>query len=69
MRRAQKAADAGMAAAAAMIAAARVDGDRAVLEGEPLTSERLKRRIEAAPSTASSSPPRSGSRSISSSRR
>ncbi len=46
MRRAQKAADAGMAAAA-IIAAARVDGDRAVLEGEPLTSERLKRRIEA----------------------
>jgi len=46
VRRAQKAADAGMAAAAGMIRAASVDGERVVLDGEPLTSERLKRRIE-----------------------
>lgn len=46
VRRAQKAADAGMRAAAEMIAAARVDGGRVLLDGEPLTSERLKRKIE-----------------------
>jgi len=46
IRRAQKAADAGMAAAAGMIAAARVEGDRVVLDGEPLTTERIKRRLE-----------------------
>jgi Xaa-Pro aminopeptidase len=46
VRRAQKAADAGMAAAAEMIRGARIQDNRAVLDGEPLTSERLKRRIE-----------------------
>ena len=45
IRRAQKAADAAMGAAAAMIGAATVEDGRAMLDGEPLTSERLKRRI------------------------
>jgi Xaa-Pro aminopeptidase len=46
IRRAQRAADAGMAAAAEMISRAQVEGDRVLVDGDPLTSERLKRRIE-----------------------
>ncbi len=46
IRRAQKAADAGMGAAAELLRRADVDGDRVLLDGEPLTSERIKRTIE-----------------------
>jgi Xaa-Pro aminopeptidase len=45
MRRAQRAAEAGMRAAQAMLAAADVDGSTLMLDGEVLTSERLKAAI------------------------
>lgn len=45
IRRAQAAAERGMAAGAALLAAARVDGDRLTLGGEPLTAERVRARI------------------------
>jgi Xaa-Pro aminopeptidase len=45
VRRAQQAAAAGMAAAAGLLAHARVDGERVLLDGEPLTCERLKAAI------------------------
>jgi Xaa-Pro aminopeptidase len=48
IRRAQKAAEAGMHAAAEMLRAAEAADGVAVLDGEPLTSERLKYAIEAA---------------------
>jgi Xaa-Pro aminopeptidase len=48
IRRAQKAADAGMGAARELLARAEVDGERALVDGEPLTSERVKAAIEAA---------------------
>ena len=48
VRRAQKAADAGMAAARELLASAKVDGDRATIDDEPLTSERVKSAIESA---------------------
>jgi Xaa-Pro aminopeptidase len=46
VRRAQKAADAGMAAARELLRRTSAAGGRALLDGEPLTSERLKRAIE-----------------------
>jgi Xaa-Pro aminopeptidase len=42
IRRAQRAAEAGMAAAEALLARAAVDSDRLVIEGEPLTAERVR---------------------------
>jgi len=48
MRRAQRAAEAGMRAAQAMLAAADVDGKTLTLDGEPLTSERVKVAIRQA---------------------
>jgi Xaa-Pro aminopeptidase len=48
IRRAQKAAEAGMHAAAEMLRAAEPANGVAMLDGEPLTSERLKEAIEAA---------------------
>src|SRR5256714_12168285 len=49
VRRAQRAAEAGMRAAAALLAAARPgDGGLVVLDGEPLTCERIKTDVEAA---------------------
>jgi Xaa-Pro aminopeptidase len=48
IRRAQKAAEAGMRAAAEMLRAAEPSSGLAMLDGEPLTSERLKDTIEAA---------------------
>ncbi|MBJ7456891.1 MAG: aminopeptidase P family protein, partial [Thermoleophilia bacterium] len=45
IRRAQAAAEHGMAAGAALLAAARVDGDGLQLDGEPLTAERVRARI------------------------
>jgi Xaa-Pro aminopeptidase len=48
IRRAQKAAEAGMHAAAEMLRAAEISDGVAMLDGEPLTSERLKEAIEAA---------------------
>jgi Xaa-Pro aminopeptidase len=42
IRRAQAAAEAAMAAAAAMLAQAETAGDRLVLDGEPLTAERVR---------------------------
>jgi len=42
IRRAQQAAEAGMRRAQAMLAAADVDGETLMLDGEPLTSERIK---------------------------
>jgi Xaa-Pro aminopeptidase len=48
IRRAQRAAEAGMRAAQAMLAAADVDGNALMLEGEPLTSERVKGAISQA---------------------
>jgi Xaa-Pro aminopeptidase len=45
IRRAQRAAEAGMGAAQAMLAAADVDGKSLMLDAEPLTSERLKTAI------------------------
>ena len=48
IRRAQRAAEAGMSAARELLRAADVDGGRAVVAGEPLTSERVKIAIEQA---------------------
>jgi Xaa-Pro aminopeptidase len=45
IRRAQAAADAGMAAAAELLRSARVEGDRLALDGETLTSERVRDHI------------------------
>lgn len=42
IRRAQRAAEAGMAAAAALLAAATIDGEDLVLDGERLTAERVR---------------------------
>ena len=42
IRRAQKAAEAGMAAAERLLASAAVDGDSLVVEGEPLIAERVR---------------------------
>jgi Xaa-Pro aminopeptidase len=46
IRRAQEAADAGMATARAMLAAADADGPVLRLDGEPLTSERIRAAID-----------------------
>jgi Xaa-Pro aminopeptidase len=48
IRRAQRAAEAGMQAGVELLRRAEVDGDRVVLDGEPLTCERLKADVEAA---------------------
>ena len=45
IRRAQAAADAGMAAAAELLRSARVEGDTLALDGETLTSERVRDHI------------------------
>jgi Xaa-Pro aminopeptidase len=46
IRRAQRAAEAGMRAGATMLRRAERDGDRLVLDGEPLTSERIKAELD-----------------------
>jgi Xaa-Pro aminopeptidase len=48
IRRAQRAAEAGMAAAVALLSAAEADNGVLTLDGEPLTSERIKVDVEAA---------------------
>jgi Xaa-Pro aminopeptidase len=48
IRRAQKAAEAGMHAATALLRRAEPDGEALRLEGEPLTCERIKADVEAA---------------------
>ena len=48
IRRAQKAAEAGMAAAAALLAAAVPEGDRIVLDGAPVTAEQVREAIREA---------------------
>jgi Xaa-Pro aminopeptidase len=48
IRRAQRAAEAGMRAGAELLRSAERDGDRLVLDGEGLTCERVKSSIEAA---------------------
>lgn len=48
IRRAQEAAQRGMAAAAALLRAATIAGDRLELDGEPLTAERVRGAIRAA---------------------
>jgi Xaa-Pro aminopeptidase len=48
IRRAQRAAEAGMEAARELLRRGEPDGDGVVLDGEPLTSERIKQAIEAA---------------------
>ncbi|MGD9694642.1 MAG: M24 family metallopeptidase [Thermoleophilia bacterium] len=45
IRRAQRAAERGMAAGAALLRAASVEGDRLLLDGEPLTAERVRGAI------------------------
>jgi Xaa-Pro aminopeptidase len=48
IRRAQKAAEAGMAAAAAVLRSAVPEGDRIVIDGEPVTAERVRDALRAA---------------------
>ena len=48
IRRAQRAAEAGMRAGAELLRRAEVDRDRVLLDGQPLTCERLKVAVEAA---------------------
>jgi Xaa-Pro aminopeptidase len=48
IRRAQKAAEAGMRAGAELLRRAEIQGDAVVLDGEPLTCERLRADVEAA---------------------
>jgi Xaa-Pro aminopeptidase len=48
IRRAQSAAEHGLAAGAALLRAAEVDGDRLALDGEPLTAERVRATIREA---------------------
>jgi Xaa-Pro aminopeptidase len=48
IRRAQKAAEAGMRAGAALLRRAEIQGDAVVLDGEPLTCERIRADVEAA---------------------
>ena len=48
IRRAQKAAEAGMAAAAALLRSAVPEGDRIVIDGEPVTAEQVRDAIRAA---------------------
>jgi len=45
IRRAQAAAERGLAAGAAVLRAARIEGDRLVLDGDPLTAERVRAAI------------------------
>jgi Xaa-Pro aminopeptidase len=55
IRRAQRAAEAGMGAAAELLRAARPDGDGIVLDGEALSSERIKAAIRDAADRAGGS--------------
>jgi Xaa-Pro aminopeptidase len=48
IRRAQKAAEAGMAAAAAVLRAAVPEGDKIVIDGEPVTAEQVRDALRAA---------------------
>jgi Xaa-Pro aminopeptidase len=48
IRRAQRAAEAGMAAAAAVLRAAVPEGDKIVIDGEPVTAERVRDALRAA---------------------
>ena len=58
IRRAQRAAEAGMAAGAAIIRAAAAEDGRLVLDGEPLTSERVRAAVrEACAAAGAPAPP------------
>jgi Xaa-Pro aminopeptidase len=57
IRRAQKAAEAGMAAAATLLRAAAPEGDRIVIDGEPVTAERVREAIRAACAAAGAPAP------------
>jgi Xaa-Pro aminopeptidase len=57
MRLAQKAAEAGMQAAADVLRAAEVDGDRLVLDGEPLTAEQVRAALRDACAAAGAPAP------------
>ena len=57
IRRAQKAAEAGMAAAAAILRAAVPEGDRIVVDGEPVTAEQVRDAIRAACAAAGAPAP------------
>lgn len=48
IRRAQRAAEAGMAAGRALLRAATIDGDRLLLDGVPLTAERVRAAVRGA---------------------
>jgi Xaa-Pro aminopeptidase len=48
IRRAQRAAEAGMAAAAAVLRAAVPEGDKIVIDGEPVTAEQVREALRAA---------------------
>jgi Xaa-Pro aminopeptidase len=57
IRRAQKAAEAGMAAAAALLRSAVPEDDRIVIDGEPVTAERVREAIRAACAAAGAPAP------------
>jgi Xaa-Pro aminopeptidase len=57
IRRAQKAAEAGMAAAAAVLREAVVEGDRLVRDGEPLTAEQVRAALRDACAAAGAPAP------------
>jgi Xaa-Pro aminopeptidase len=58
VRRAQAAAEHGLAAGAALLRAADIDGDRLVLDGAPLTAERVRATVrEACASRGAPAPP------------
>ncbi|WP_445150597.1 M24 family metallopeptidase [Baekduia sp. Peel2402] len=57
IRRAQKAAEAGMAAAAALLRAAVPEGDRIVIDGEPVTAEQVRDAIRTACAAAGAPAP------------
>jgi Xaa-Pro aminopeptidase len=57
IRRAQKAAEAGMAAAAALLRSAVPEGARIVIDGEPVTAERVREAIRAACAAAGAPAP------------
>jgi Xaa-Pro aminopeptidase len=57
IRRAQKAAEAGMGAAAALLRSAVPEGDRIVIDGEPVTAEQVREAIRAACAAAGAPAP------------
>jgi Xaa-Pro aminopeptidase len=57
IRRAQKAAEAGMGAAAALLRTAVPEGDRIVIDGEPVTAEQVRDAIRAACAAAGAPAP------------